>query len=145
MEFENLIGRISAGIGVELNVVDGVCGVNVDGVPVILRHVEEFGVVLMDADLGAPPPQNEALLYKALLESNHAFRSTAGATFSLNPSDGHVFLEYYVALELLDDEFAVKRFATFADTVVMWREFLSSYRPSEAVPDACNLLNLLRV
>jgi hypothetical protein len=76
IEFDELVERISATIGVELKAEDGVFGVKVDGVPVVVRHIAEYGIALLNADLGDPPPQSEAHLYRVLLESNHAFRGT---------------------------------------------------------------------
>ena len=145
MEFDELVGRIGAAIGVELKAEDGVCGVKVDGVPVVVRHIPEYGIALLDADLGDPPPQSEANLYRVLLESNHAFRGTAGATLSINPRNGHVCLQHYFRLELFEESLVTERFAGFSNAVSAWRGFLSSYRPVEEFPDASNLLGAFRV
>ena len=145
MEFDELVDRISAAIGVELKAEDGVCGVKVDGVPMVVRHIPEHGIALLDADLGDPPPQSEAHLYRVLLESNHAFRGTAGATLSINPRNGHVCLQHYFKLELFEESLVTDRFSGFANAVSAWRGFLSSYRPVEEFPDASNLLGAFRV
>ena len=118
MEFDELVGRIGAAIGVELKAEDGVCGVKVDGVPVVVRHIPE---------------------------SNHAFRGTAGATLSINPRNGHVCLQHYFRLELFEESLVTERFAGFSNAVGAWRGFLSSYRPVEEFPDASNLLGAFRV
>ena len=137
MEFDELVGRMGAAIGVELKAEDGVCGVKVDGVPVVVRHIPEYGIALLDADLGDPPPQSEANLYRVLLESNHAL--------SINPSNGHVCLQHYFRLELFEESLVTERFAGFSNAVGAWRGFLSSYRPVEEFPDASNLLGAFRV
>ena len=145
MEFDELVERIGGAIGIELKAEDGVCGVKVDGVPMVVRHIAEHGIALLDADLGDPPPQSEASLYRVLLESNHAFRGTAGATLSLNPRNGHVCLQHYFRLELFDESLVTERFAGFANAVSEWRGFLSAYRPHEDFPDVSNLLGAFRV
>ena len=80
MNFEELIAGVGKAIGMELTVQDGLCGVNADGVPIIMRYIESYGIVYIHADLGEPPPQGLEALYRKVLESNHAFQATSGAT-----------------------------------------------------------------
>ncbi len=131
MSFEELVGGIGKAIGMDLTVEDGLCGVRADGVPVVMRYIEAYAIVFIHADLGNPPPEGLAALYRKLLESNHAFQGTSGATLSVNPRDGHVCLQHYIRLEVLDVALAVERFNVFVDTVKVWRDYLADFRPTE--------------
>ena len=110
---------------------DGLCGVNADGVPIIMRYIESYGIVYIHADLGEPPPQGLEALYRKILESNHAFQATSGATLSINPRDGHVCIQHYIRLEVLDIKLAVDRFNLFVDAATVWRDYLADFRPAE--------------
>lgn len=131
MSFEELIGGLGKAIGMELTVQDGLCGVKADGVPVVMRYIEPYAIVYIHADLGVPPPEGLEAVYRKLLESNHAFQGTSGATLSVNPRDGHVCLQHYIRLEVLDVALAVERFNVFVDAVKAWRDYLADFRPME--------------
>ena len=131
MSFEELVGGLGKAIGMELSVQDGLCGVNADGVPIIMRYIEPYGIVYIHADLGEPPPQGLEALYRKVLESNHAFQATSGATLSVNPRDGHVCIQHYIRLEVLDVKLAVDRFNVFVDAATVWRDYLADFRPTD--------------
>ena len=139
MDFETLIAALGGKLGVELDGADGACGLAVDGVDVVLQDAGDM--LLVHTDLGEPPPQDPAALFRAMLEANFLYGGTGGATLAVSPSDGHAHLQKYTWLERLDAEGALLFVDRFAETASRWKTLLADYRPAapggaSAVPAA---------
>ena len=135
MDFNTLIAALGGKLGVELDGADGACGLTVDGVEVILQDAGDW--LLVHTDLGEPPPQDPAALYRAMLEANFLYGGTGGATLAVRPSDGHAHLQKYTWLERLDAESALLFIDRFAETAARWIALLADYRPAaESAPEA---------
>ena len=136
MTFENLLEQLSARLGVELEDAGGAAAIEVDGTPIVLQDAGEL--LLLRADLGAPPPEDPATLHRAALEANFLYRGTRGATLALDPDSGHLHLQSYNWLERLDAEKAADMLFRFEDAVADWKELVAAYRAPAAhgVPDA---------
>ena len=87
MAFDEMISLLSKAIGIELQIVDGVCGFKAGepedddtSVNIMISNVEERGEVLLYADLGDVPPEGREDFYRTLLEANNLFQGTGGAT-----------------------------------------------------------------
>ena len=91
MESSELIKSFGERLSVELALdTDGACAIDVDGLAVTINDLTEISSIALTGDLGEPPPENLEALYKALLEANHLFNGTAGATLSLDASTGEL-------------------------------------------------------
>ncbi len=135
MDFNTLIAALGGKLGVELDGANGACGLTVDGVEVILQDAGDW--LLVHTDLGEPPPQDPAALYRAMLEANFLYGGTGGATLAVSPSDGHAHLQKYTWLERLDAESALLFIDRFAETAARWIALLADYRPmAESAPEA---------
>lgn len=133
MDFETLIAALGGKLGVELDGTGGACGLDVDGVDVVLQDAGEW--LLVHTDLGEPPPQDPAALFRAMLEANFLYGGTGGATLAVSPTDGHAHLQKYTWLERLDADGALLFVDRFAETASRWKTLLADYRPvAEAAP-----------
>lgn len=72
-----------------------------------------------------PPADIEAAaLDQLLLEANHLWRGTAGATFSRNPDTGAVFLAASTPADTLTGEHLARLCGVFVDVLGTWRDLL---------------------
>ena len=103
MTFEETMESLGAELGVPLSVEDGkACFEAVpagggDVIEIDFKELLEGVVAVMSADLGEMPKEGAEALMKDMLEANHLFDGTGGATFSVD--DGRIKLERYVRFE----------------------------------------------
>ena len=142
MEFEELIKVLAAetGLGESLTIdAENRCLVAFDGMEVALQGVDTAGQVHFFASLGEPPPERLEALYRGMLEANHLFRGTAGATLSLDPETGVAYLCRALACAALDGETFLAELENFVNTVEAWRRLVSDYRDHGAAPAAADV------
>lgn len=139
METTELLKDLGDRLGVPLEPdADGTCAFSADGLAVSIHDLPELGAVALVGDLGEPPPERLEGLYGALLEANHLFRDTGGATISRDPSGGRLCLCRALPRAALSaDAFydAVERFVSAAQ---VWARVVRDYRaaPAPAGEDA---------
>ena len=113
MDFQNIIAALGGKLGVELDGTGGACGLEVDGVDVVLQDAGDW--FLVHTDLGEPP-HDSAALHRAMLEANFLYGGTGGATLAICAADGHAHLQKYTWLERLDADDALLFIDRFAET-----------------------------
>ena len=124
----------AVGIGYEPDA-DGTCTFDADGLEVSLVNLPELDAVALVGDLGEPPPERLEGLYKAMLEANHLFHGTAGATISLNSETGHFALCRPLLCKLMTAESFYKEVEGFLSTLETWTKLIANYREAAASPD----------
>ena len=135
MESQELLEALSETIEVELAFdEDGTAAFSADGMSVTLRNLPEVGGIVLEGDLGTPPPENPMGLYKTVLESQHLFRDTAGATISLDPSTGRFSLCRVLITQLLDKASFIEAVGRFLSTQEVWMKFVQNYREEATAP-----------
>ena len=138
MTFREFADGLSKELGVGIETACDACAVRADAgnglsVTVLLQGFDDRGAVLMTADLGAPPPERLAPLYRALLEANDLFRDTGGATLSLDPETGRVRLQRFDACDALAEAGPAKALLAFAQAAAGWAGIVRDFRA--APPD----------
>ena len=123
MTFEELVEKLGAKLGVEIEDAGGAVAIQIDGETVIVQRADD-DLVLLRADLGEIPPDRRDALAFAALEGNFLYRGTGGATLAVNPADSHLHLHKYNWLGRLDVDKALDTLSRFADTVVYWKRFV---------------------
>ena len=104
------------------------CLLEFDGMGVVIQGVDAAHAVAFVAPVGEPPPERPERLYRMLLEANHVFGETGGATLSVNPDGGYVYLCRQLDVRSLDvDEFA-KALEQFLNALETWRTRVGDYR-----------------
>lgn len=125
MEFEDAIAALGKDLGIDLLVEDGVAGfvaTSQDGdepLEVSISAMDDGESAVLSADLGELPATDADELMLRMLEANHLFESTGGATLSLE--DGHAKLERYVNLVALQRGDGAKIVPLFVERARTWR------------------------
>ncbi len=131
MTFEDLVKAFGTRLNVTLEAVEGSVPFEADGMPVVFHHLPELDSVVVMGEVGEPPPENPGDLYRALLDANHLFEGTRGATLSRDPETGKIHLTRLAPLATLDAEGFYTLVEDFLNTLALWRQALSDYRPVE--------------
>ena len=128
MDFKRFAETLGKTLGIQLENVGGACGLDIDGVTVMLHDAADL--VLVTAEIGPPPPEDGLeTLFRTVLKANWLYKGTGGATLAINPEDGSIWLEKYNFLERLDGEKGVEMITGFAETVKTWRELVAGFKP----------------
>ncbi len=129
MEFEDAIASLGRDIGLDLVAEDGSVGfvaTSADGgerIDVSISAMDDGVSAVLCADLGAMPDKGSAQLMLRMLEANHMFDSTGGATLSVE--DGRAKLERYVSIMALHRGEGAKIVPTFIETARIWRRLIA--------------------
>ena len=135
MRFEEQIEALGSKIGVPLQVDDeGSCVLSVDDMTVTLQSIPESEAAGFWGEIGEPPPQGLEKLLSAMLEANHMFRGTGGATISRDSETGSFFLCRILDLRSLDADAFSMALERFVNTLEAWIGLVKDYR--EVAPDA---------
>ena len=129
MTFEELISGLGSKIGVELTSDDGECVINVDDMVVTLMSLPDSDRLAVHGEIGDPPPEGLEQLLSAMLEANHLFAGTAGATISRDHETGRFHLCRHEPLAILDADSLAALVESFVNTLEIWRKAIASYRP----------------
>ena len=129
MTFEELISGLGSKIGVELTSDDGSCVINVDDMVVTLMSLPDSDRLAVYGEIGDPPPEGLEQLLSAMLEANHLFAGTAGATISRDHETGRFHLCRHEPLAILDADSLAALVESFVNTLEIWRKAIASYRP----------------
>lgn len=129
MTFEELISGLGSKIGVELTSDDGSCVINADDMVVTLMSLPDSDRLAVHGEIGDPPPEGLEQLLSAMLEANHLFAGTAGATISRDHETGRFHLCRQEPLAILDADSLAALVESFVNTLGIWRKAIASYRP----------------
>jgi len=135
MEYQELLDSFAKKLGGEVEIkpdASGAVMLDVDGMPLSIMGMEELGLVALIGVIGEPPPEDRMeRLYAALLEANHNFAGTAGATLSINPETRNISLCKTMPLALADADGFFNDVERFVNTLENWRKLVSDYRGAE--------------
>lgn len=129
--FEEAVAVFGKVLGLELQEKDG--AVSFDAIVdaeagVALRidvvHFPETKNMLVSADLGELPRDGEERLCRTLMEANHLFEGTGGATLSVERETRHVRFEFCIPLVLLGNEPGPVFLERFLNAAESWRKLL---------------------
>ena len=133
METTELIKDLGERLGVALELdADGVCAFEADGLVISIHDLPELSAITVLGDLGAPPPERLEGLYAAMLEANHLFRDTGGATLSRDPETGHLSLCRALQRAMLSPDGFYDAIERFVSTAQVWANIIRDYREAPA-------------
>lgn len=119
---------------------NGGMDIDLDGGCVSLRPDGDDGAVLASIDLGEPPEGAEPLA-RELLEANHLFSGTAGASLSVDPETHHVFLQRREWPQACGEDVFLRHLAALEGCAAEWKARLSGdAAPSPAAEDSVPLI-----
>ncbi len=126
---DELIKSFGSSLGMDLEPDgSGSCSFSADGFTVTLTSLQETDSIALTADLGAPPPEKLENLYRFMLEANHLFQGTGGATLSISGENGHIFLCSMFSCAGADGESFARAVQRFANTCEAWTKIVGGYR-----------------
>lgn len=123
-KYEELIRGLALLFGLEPEELLKVEEIAVHGLSIGLQFEgdADAGDVVFYAPLGEPAPEHASALYPQLLQANHLWAGTGGATLSVHPASGEVILMGRLPLERLQAEHFVQVLDVFTDAAVYWRD-----------------------
>ena len=93
MNFSKIIKKLGTVLDAEIENSGGLCGIEIDGIPVILQDCGDL--VLLRADLGVLPEENREMLLTAILEANYLYQGTGGCTLAIDADTYHLCIQRY--------------------------------------------------
>ncbi len=123
MNFSKIIKKLSTVLDAELENAGGVCGIEIDGIPVIMQDCNDL--ILLRADLGVLPEKNRERILSASLEANYLYQGTGGCTLAINGDTDHLCIQRYDFNERLDspDDIAIM-IQKFVYACKLWKSML---------------------
>ncbi len=129
MEINDILKSFSEKIGMEIVPSDdGVYMFDVDGIIVTFHVLQEIDTIILTGDIGEPPPERLENLYKTMLEAQYLFKSTFGATISLNSENNHFYLCKALPQKILDGDSLYAETEQFVNTLELWVKLVANYR-----------------
>lgn len=135
MEFNELIKGLGEKLGLELPPQDDMCVLGIDDMQVTLQALNEVDLLSTYGEIGEPPPQGLEQLLTAMLNANHLFQGTAGATISRDPESGKFYLCHCETLSMMTVERLMESLEKFVNVLETWRKLVEDYRPSETTAE----------
>ncbi len=132
MTYDELTKALSAKLDIApLKPEDGVCSLEIDDMIVSLVEVAASDALLLHGIIGDPPPTADGRFGVLLLQANHLFRGTEGATLSQDPESKEYALQRQFPLALLDADSLAAELERFVNALERWRHLLADFRPVE--------------
>ena len=129
MEGVEIIRAFGEKLGIELELDNAnSCSFQADDFIVTITSLSEIDQIVIYGDLGTPPAEQLEHLYKMMLEANHLYSSTFGATLSLNSDDEHFSLCKVLPCRALDNDLFYKEMETFTSICDTWVKVIRNYR-----------------
>ena len=113
---------IKSGAGTE-----GVYSFAVDAGEFAVRDLSEEGILLLAADLGQVPSRNAEGFFRLMLEAQHNFRETAGATFSIDGERECLVLSRVIPCATLDEDVLFHEVERFVNLFEAWMHIIRNY------------------
>ena len=128
MTFENIIASLAKELGLDMSAEDGTASFRVQTesgrqVEVSIFTMDDGESVELCAELGEVPSEGAGDLMLRMLEANHLFSSTGGATLSVD--EGHIKLERYAGIVEFERGDGTKIASRFLDTAKMWADIVA--------------------
>lgn len=149
MESDILVKELGKSLGIELAFDnDGVCAFMADDMTVTIHGLPD-GEIALVGDIGEPPPEGLEKLYRAMLEANHLFGGTAGATISFDSERGRFSLVKLFDCRNLDSDTFMQAVSKFVSVLEMWTKLTAEWRispdDSRTEPDSVPPANAMLV
>ena len=138
--FERLLAAFAVRTGLDSvkATPQGICNLFFDGLPLTLQYLPESGSLLLFSCLGKLPDEGREAFCLTLLEANHFFSGTGGATLSAQRSTGLVALHQTVPMQILDEARFLQILETYMNTAEHWAKALAEYETPQPAPGEGN-------
>lgn len=128
MELKELMAAFAAKLGIAgLEVKDGSCSLEIDGIPVEILETEDGSHFVASAGIGTPPLEKTADFFRMILAANVELFARHDVAFGLSPESGDLVLQWRLPAQGLDLDSFCTRLAAFLDNVEQWRKVLDDF------------------
>ena len=135
--YQALLRDFAVHVGLDAGILVETQEVVLAGIAVGLAYEDDAhgADLLYFADVGGPSPERAPGVHKALLEANHFWAGTGGATLGLQPETGHVICCGSMAVPGAGGADLAQRLDAFADTLLFWQQYVADTLPrTQALP-----------
>ena len=131
MELKELASAFAAKLGIDgLTVEDGVCALEIDGIPLQLAEMPDGKALVATAVVGTPPPEKTEAFLELLLEANTETLGSQDRALGKLHDTGEVVLQWRIPIRDLELEGFCAELETFVNQVEQWRLALENFRPA---------------
>lgn len=113
---------------------EGPVGFSAEGLAFLLTASEAGDAVLLSADLDPLPAGDSRAFLREMLEANHLFAGTGGASLSVDPDTLQPSIQQFVRIDLLDFEAFMARLACFVSRAAEWNRKVAGMSALEPAP-----------
>ena len=131
MELNELIPAFAAKLGIEgLEVKDGSCSLEIDGIPMEMVEMPEGKAMVLTAIIGPPPLEKTEEFYELLLQANAESLGMQAMAFGKMPDSSNLILQWRVLTQNLELDAFCTELETFINKAEQWRQALEDFRPA---------------
>jgi len=131
MELNELIPAFAAKLGIEgLEVKDGSCSLEIDGIPMEVVEIPDFNALAVTAIIGPPPLEKTEAFLELLLEANAESLGMQDMAFGKLPDSSNLILQWRISTQNLELDPFCKELEKFINKVEQWRQALEDFRPA---------------
>ncbi|MBO6121152.1 MAG: type III secretion system chaperone [Kiritimatiellae bacterium] len=131
MELKELASAFAAKLGIDgLTVEDGVCALEIDGIPLQLAEMPDGKALVATAVVGTPPPEKTEAFLELLLEANTETLGSQDRALGKLHDTGEVVLQWRIPTRDLELDGFCAELEAFVNQVEQWRLALENFRPA---------------
>ena len=131
MELKELASAFAAKLGINgLAAEDGVCALEIDGIPLQIAEMAAGGALLATAVVGPPPPEKTEAFLELLLEANTETLGPQDRALGKLRDTGDVVLQWRIPTRDLEQDGFCAELEAFVNQVEQWRLALENFRPA---------------
>ena len=131
MELRELTSAFAAKMGIDgLTVEDGVCALEIDGIPLQLAEMPDGKALVATAVVGTPPPEKTEAFLELLLEANTETLGPQDRALGKIHDTGEVVLQWRIPTRDVELDGFCAELEAFVNQVEQWRLALENFRPA---------------
>ena len=131
MELKELTSAFAAKMGIEgLAAEDGVCELEIDGIPLQIAETAAGAALVATAVVGAPPLEKTEAFLELLLEANVETFGPQDRSLGKLRDTGDVVLQWRIPTRDLELDGFCTQLEAFVNQVEQWRLALENFRPA---------------
>lgn len=136
MDVKEIIKAFCERLGIQSEAnAEGVYAFEVDTFEFAIHDLSERGRIALVGELGMVPSENPAGLFRLMLEAQHCFRETEGATFSIDGERDCLSLCRMMPCAELDNETFFNEVEHFVNQLEAWTRILRDYNGQKEVSE----------
>ena len=131
MELKELASAFAAKLGIDgLTVEDGVCALEIDGIPLQLAEMPDGKALVATAVVGTPPPEKTEAFLELLLEANTETLGSQDRALGKLHDTGEGVLRWRSPTRDVERDGCCAEREAFVNQVEQWRLALENFRPA---------------